>query len=262
MGVPLSLAGRVALVSGGSRGIGAATVRLFAAAGAKVMFSYNRAQAEAERLAQECGAETCFAAHAALNSPADAAGLVQACCRKFGRLDVLVANHGIWDPKPFSVNDMTGEQWRRTLEVNLHSVFGLLKHGVAQMKRQPRRSAAEPAGHVVLISSSSGQVGEAFHADYTATKGALISLTKGVAAELAADGIYVNCVAPGWVETEMVAPALADHSARQRITNSVPLGRLGKPEEIAATVLFLCTRLGGFITGEVFNVNGGEALVG
>jgi len=262
MGVPLSLAGRVALVSGGSRGIGAATVRLFVAAGAQVLFNYARARTEAERLVEECGPDACAAIPAQLNGTAEVGGLVEACREKFGRVDIVVANHGVWVPEPVAVDEMTPEQWRRTLGVNLHSVFGLLKHSVAQMKRQPRLDTAEPAGHVVLISSSSGQMGESFHADYTASKGALISMTKGLATELAPSGIHVNCVAPGWVETELVAPALADRAARQRVTRNVPLGRLGKPEEIAAAVLFLCTRCAGFITGEVFNVNGGEALMG
>jgi len=128
------------------------------------------------------------------------------------------------------------------------------------MKSQPRTSG--PAGHIVLISSTSGQRGEAFHVDYSATKGALISITKSLAAELASSGIYVNCVAPGWVDTEMSAQALANPKSGEEILQTIPLGRVGKPEEIAAPVLFLCTNHAAFITGEVFNVNGGAVLVG
>jgi 3-oxoacyl-[acyl-carrier protein] reductase len=144
--------------------------------------------------------------------------------------------------------------------VNLHSIFGLVKQAVAQMKRQPRKGSV--AGHIVLVSSSSGQIGEALHTDYAATKGALISMAKGLSTELAPDGIYINCVAPGWVETEMVAPALEDREKRQRVEGEIPLRRLGRPEEIAAAILFLCTEHAGFVTGEVLNINGGEALVG
>jgi 3-oxoacyl-[acyl-carrier protein] reductase len=118
------------------------------------------------------------------------------------------------------------------------------------------------AGRIVLISSTAGQRGEAYHTDYAATKGAVISMTKGLATELAPHGIYVNCVAPGWIATDMSAPALCDAGMRERIHRAIPLGRVGTPEEIAAPILFLCTELAGFITGEVFNVNGGAVLVG
>ena len=117
-------------------------------------------------------------------------------------------------------------------------------------------------GHLVLVSSTAGQRGEAYHCDYAATKGALISMVKGLSTELAPDGIYVNCVAPGWVNTDMAAPALSDLEMRRSVLDKIPLGRVGTPEEIAAPILFLCTEHAGFITGEVFNVNGGAVLVG
>jgi 3-oxoacyl-[acyl-carrier protein] reductase len=114
----------------------------------------------------------------------------------------------------------------------------------------------------VIISSTAGQRGEAFHCDYAASKGAVISMVKGLSTELARDGIYVNCVAPGWVATDMAAPALEDPKTRDRVFATIPLGRVGKPEEIAAPILFLCTEHAGFITGEILNVNGGAVLVG
>ena len=114
----------------------------------------------------------------------------------------------------------------------------------------------------MLISSTSGQRGEAFHCDYSASKGALISMTKSLSSELARDGIYVNSVAPGWVDTDMSKPALDDPRSGDEIRRTIPLGRVGTPEEIAAPVLFLCTEYAGFITGEIFNVNGGAVLVG
>jgi 3-oxoacyl-[acyl-carrier protein] reductase len=259
MSIPLSLSGKVALISGGSRGIGAATVRMFAAAGAKVAFSYRSARSEAEALAKECGADVCYSIAADLNNPEAARALVAETVRHFGRLDILVANHGVWPPDDVPIERMSDEQWRSTLAINLDGVFGLVKHAVAQMKAQAHKS---PAGHIVLISSTSGQRGEAFHCDYSATKGAIISLAKSLASELASAGIYVNCVAPGWVDTDMSAAALADPKMGEKIRGTIPLGRAGRPEEIAAPVLFLCTEHAGFITGEVFNVNGGAVLVG
>jgi 3-oxoacyl-[acyl-carrier protein] reductase len=256
----LSLSDKVALITGGSRGIGAATVRMFTAAGAKVVFSYQKAREQAEALAKECGTSNCHAVASDLNSPDSARALVAETVKHFGRLDILVANHGVWSAQDVAIDKMTDEQWRNTLAINLDAVFGVVKHAVAQMKKQPRTNSV--AGHIVLISSTSGQRGEAFHCDYSATKGALISMTKSLAAELASNGIYVNCVAPGWVDTDMSKPALDDPKVGDQIRRTIPLGRAGKPEEIAAPVLFLCTEYAGFITGEVFNVNGGAVLVG
>jgi 3-oxoacyl-[acyl-carrier protein] reductase len=261
MSIPLSLSDKVALISGGSRGIGAATVRMFAAAGAKVVFSYRNARSQAEALAKECGGPgQCHAVACDLNNPDAARGLVAETVKHFGRLDILIANHGVWPAKDVPIDQMSVEQWRSTMSINLDGVFGLIKHGVAQMKTQRRGSG--PAGHIVLISSTSGQRGEAYHCDYSATKGALISMVKGLSTELAPHGIYVNCVAPGWVDTEMSAEALADPRSGEEIRRTIPLGRAGKPEEIAAPVLFLCTEYATFITGEIFNVNGGAVLVG
>jgi 3-oxoacyl-[acyl-carrier protein] reductase len=256
----LSLSNKVALITGGSRGIGAATVRLFTAAGAKVVFSYQKAREQAEALAKECGEANCHAVASDLNSPDSARTVVAETIKHFGRLDILVANHGVWPAQDVAIDKMTDEQWRSTISINLDAVFGVVKHAVAQIKAQPRTNSA--AGHIVLISSTSGQRGEAFHSDYSASKGALISLTKSLAAELASNGIYVNCVAPGWVDTDMSKPALDDPKIGDQIRRTIPLGRAGKPEEIAAPVLFLCTEYAGFITGEIFNVNGGAVLVG
>jgi 3-oxoacyl-[acyl-carrier protein] reductase len=260
MSVPLSLSGKVALISGGSRGIGAATVRMFAAAGAQVAFSYRSARAQAEALANDCGTASCFPIAYELNSPDAARALVAETVKHFGQLDILVANHGVWPVQDIPIDKMSDEQWRSTISINLDAVFGLVKHAVAQMKSQPRTKAT--AGHIVLISSTSGQRGEAFHCDYSASKGALISMTKTLSSELASSGIYVNCVAPGWVDTDMSAEALQDPKSGDEIRNTIPIGRVGRPEEIAGPVLFLCTEHASFITGEVFNVNGGAVLVG
>ena len=255
-GVNLSLPGKVALITGGSRGIGAATVRLFAAAGAQVVFNYQTARGTADQLVAEIGSDRCHAVQADLNSAESAKALVDAAIKRFGHLDAAVLNHGIWPAEDLGVDAMSDEHWLRTIDINLNSVFGLLKHTVAQMKKQGH------GGHIVMISSTSGQRGEAYHCDYSATKGAIISLTKSLAAELAEDRIYVNAVAPGWVRTDMSQPALDDPKTGAKIRSTIPLRRAGDPEEIAGPVLFLCTRYAGFITGEIFNVNGGAVLVG
>jgi 3-oxoacyl-[acyl-carrier protein] reductase len=256
----LSLSGKVALITGGSRGIGAAAVRLFVAAGARVIFSYEKAQARAEALVRELGAANCMAVACDLSGTATAGELVAAVIKKFGRLDILVANHGVWPAEDAPIDQMSDAQWRSTIAINLDSIFALTKHSVAQMKKQKKSGSA--TGHIVLVSSTAGQRGEAFHCDYAATKGALISMVKGLSTELAHEGIYVNSVAPGWVDTDMSAAALNDPKTRSRIFATIPLGRVGRPEEIAAPILFLCTEHAAFITGEVFNVNGGAVLVG
>jgi 3-oxoacyl-[acyl-carrier protein] reductase len=255
-GITLSLQNKVAVVTGGSRGIGAATVKMFVAAGARVMFNYQKNKRAADEVVRNCGKENCAAIQLNLDEIAGAKKLTDAAVRRFGRLDIMIANHGVWPPQDVPVSQMSDAQWRRTVAVNLDSVFGLVKHAVAQMKKQ------RSGGHIVLVSSTAGQRGEAYHCDYAATKGAVISMVKGLSTELAPDGIYVNCVAPGWVDTDMAAPALNDLEMRRRVLETIPLGRVAATEEIAAPILFLCTEHAGFITGEIFNVNGGAVLAG
>jgi 3-oxoacyl-[acyl-carrier protein] reductase len=259
MPVSLSLEGKVALITGGSRGIGAAAVRLFVQARSRVFFNYEKSKAAAEQLVRECGKDNCAAKACNLSGTQSSKRLVEACVQRFGRLDILVANHGVWPAEDQPVDKMPDEQWRNTVAVNLDAVFGLVKHSVSEMKKIAKPNS--PA-HIVLISSTSGQRGEAFHCDYAATKGALISMVKGLSTELIRDSIYVNSVAPGWVDTDMSKPALDDPATAAKVLATIPMGRVGTPEEIAAPVLFLCTPWAGFITGEVFNVNGGAVLAG
>ncbi len=260
-GVNLSLAGRTALVTGGSRGIGAATVRLFRRAGARVVFSYRTRHDEAFALAAECGgAARCRAIQQELSTAEHGRQLVDSAAAVFGAPDILVANHGVWPAHEQPVESMPEAQWRSTLATNLDSAFGLVRSAAARMLDRPQ--AAGPRGHIVLVASTAAQRGEAFHADYAASKGALLSLTKSLSSELAPKGILCNCVAPGWVATEMSAAALDDPETSKRAMSLIPLGRAAHVDEIAGPILFLCTPFAGFVSGEIFNVNGGAVLAG
>ncbi len=156
---------------------------------------------------------------------------------------------------------MSDEQWTSTLAINLASVFGLVQAAAAHMLARPL-TPSTPRGHIILVASTAAQRGEAFHADYAASKGALVSLTKSLSSELAPQGILVNCVAPGWVATEMSAAALSDPATSKKAMALIPLGRPAHVDEIAGPILFLCTPYAGFISGEIFNVNGGAVLTG
>ncbi|HZQ41628.1 MAG TPA: SDR family oxidoreductase [Acidobacteriaceae bacterium] len=260
-GLNLSLSGKVALVTGGSRGIGAATVRLLRQAGARVIFSYRSTADRARALVEECGGEEfCRAIQQELAAIGDGQALVAAAIRIFGRLDILVANHGVWPAHDQPIATMADQQWSTTLGVNLASVFGLVKSATAQMLAQPLDGRVR--GHIILVASTAAQRGEAFHADYAASKGALLSLTKSLSSELGPQGILCNCVAPGWVRTEMSAGTLGDPIASKKALDVIPLGRAAEPEEIAGPIVFLCTPWAGFISGEIFNVNGGAVLIG
>jgi 3-oxoacyl-[acyl-carrier protein] reductase len=273
-GVTLSLAGRTALISGGSRGIGAATVRLFRQAGARVAFSYQQAADQAKALSASLGGPSlCFPIQQTLTTPEDGELLVARTLAAFGDLDILVANHGIWPPVPTTVAEMTSAQWRRTIATNIDSVFGLVHAAAAHMLTRPRGTTdpnltagcvpLQPArGHIVLIASAAGQRGEAGHADYATTKGAIIALTKSLSSELAPHGIYANCVAPGWTHTEMTASVFDRPEDAARTNPTIPVGRPAHVTEIAGPILFLCTPFAGFISGEIFNVNGGAVLTG
>jgi 3-oxoacyl-[acyl-carrier protein] reductase len=260
-GLTLSLAGKIALVTGGSRGIGAATVRLLHLAGARVVFNYRSAEAQARALVAECGGESlCRSIRQELATIEDGQALVAAGAAVFGRIDILVVNHGIWPSHDQPIATMSIRQWRTTLGTNLDSVFGLVQSAADQMLRQSTPNSVR--GHIILIASTAAQRGEAFHADYAASKGALVSLTKSLSSELAPQGILVNCIAPGWVRTDMSAGTLDDPDTSKRALGPIPLGRAATPDEIAGPIVFLCTPWAGFISGEIWNINGGAVLAG
>ncbi len=250
----LSLANQVAVITGGSRGIGAATVRLFCEAGASVVFSYHRDRPAAERICDHC-AGAAIAVQADVARLRDAERLIAAAVKRFGRLDIIVANAGIWNADDVPIDEMTEQQWDEMIDTNLKGVFTVTKFAVRQMKKQR-------SGRVIAISSTAGQRGESLHAHYAASKGGIISFVKGLSTELAPWGILVNCVAPGWVSTDMAAPVMRTKAQRRKVLSEIPLRRVATPEEIAAPILFLASDLATFITGEIFNVNGGAVLVG
>ena len=250
----IDLRGKRALVTGGSRGLGRATARLLAAAGADVGIAYQSRGADAENVVAELRAlgVRAWAQAGDLSDPRAVDGLFGRLEQEFGGLDVFVGNAGIWPPADVPIARMDAAQWRRTLAINLDSVF-------LTMRAAARMIADD--GRIVLVGSTAGQRGEAGHADYAASKGAIISLVKGVAIELAGRGITVNCVAPGWIDTEMARESYAA-GGRARIEAGIPLGRVASAEDVAGPIVFLCSTFARHITGEILNVNGGAVLCG
>jgi 3-oxoacyl-[acyl-carrier protein] reductase len=250
----LSLAGRNALVTGGSRGIGRATCDLFGRLGARVAVAYVRdgAAARAAVVEVEAAGSTAVTLEADLAVEGEAERLVARAEDALGPLDVLVASHGIWKRAP--IDTMTPAEWDEMLRVNLGSVRALCAEAARRML--PRGS-----GSIVLVASTAGQRGEPFHAHYAAAKGGVIALTKSLGSELGPRGIRVNCVAPGWVTTDMSREAL-ETTAAESVRRSIPRGRPGTPEEIAGPVAFLASDLASYVHGQVLSVNGGAVMVG
>lgn len=228
--------------------------RLLGAAGASVGIGYRSRDADAEAVVaelQERGVRA-WAQAGDLSLVTDAEALFQRAYEEFGGLDIFVGNAGVWPPEDVALQDMTEERWRRTLTVNLDGVFFATRAAARLLRNE---------GRIVLVSSTAGQRGEAFHGDYAASKGALLSLVKGLCVEVAPRGITVNAVAPGWIETEMAEPAFGA-GGRERIAESIPLRRIATADDVAGPIVFLCSRLARHITGEILNVNGGAVLVG
>ncbi len=250
----ISLRGKNALVTGGSRGIGAATALLLADAGANVGIGYRSREAEAAEVVREIASRGVKGfAHAADLASAEATqSLFERARRELGGLDIFVGNAGIWPAEATPVAEMSDERWLETMRQNVDSIF----YGSRLAARMLGNG-----GRIVLVSSTAGQRGEAFHADYGASKGAIISFVKSFAIELAARDITVNSVAPGWVDTDMSAPAYGGDE-KERIRRSIPIGRIASAMDIAGPIVFLCSDLARHITGEILNVNGGSVLSG
>jgi 3-oxoacyl-[acyl-carrier protein] reductase len=249
----ISLAGKAALVTGGSRGIGAATVKLFAQAGADVVFSYHRdreAAAQVEQEARKHGTRI-ESFKADVGKMDDAKKLVEHARERLGHLDILVANAGIWNDEDAPIEKLSEREWDEMIRVNLKGVYAAVHHAVPHMITQG-------GGRIVTLGSVAGQRGTAFHTHYSATKGAIISFTKGLAAELAPRNILVNCVAPGFVDTGMWKAAAKNRSKMKAWLAAYPLKRVATVEEVAGPILFAVSDLATYVTGEVINVNGGS----
>ena len=251
----LKLKDRVALVTGGSRGIGRAAVECFAKLGANVVVNYVSDQSAADSAVREAEAEGvgALAVQADVAKTGDAKRLVNATIDKFARLDFLVCNAGIWEGGP--IDEMSEDSWDRTIELNLKGTWTVCHTAVPEMKKQG-------FGRIVIVSSTAGQRGEANVSNYAASKGGQISFTKSLAAELGPFGINVNSVAPGWVDTDMCADAFARDGFREALEATIPVGRVAAPEDIGWPIVFLCTEWARHINGEILNVNGGSVLCG
>lgn len=238
----IDLTGKRAFVTGGGRGIGRATALLLARAGAQVAVGYRARTPPADP-------RIVAAVRGDLGTRAGAEQAVAEALRALsGALDILVVNHGVWPPDAVPVAKMSDEQWESTRRANLDAVIYVCRAAIPSIAA---------GGTIVLVASTAGQRGEAFHTDYAATKGAVIAITKSLAVELAPQ-LTVNCVAPGWVDTDMSKPALGNRA----IEATIPLGRIATPDDIAGPIVFLCSSLARHITGEVLNVNGGSVLCG
>ena len=250
----IDLKGRRVIVTGGGRGIGAASALMFARAGADVVIGFRSRRAEAEAVAQACMAQgvraSAIAADLSQRGGADA--LCIAATATLGAIDVMVANAGFWPTAPEPIATMSDARWHDTASQNYEAMF--------QCARAAARSVTDD-GRIIFVSSTAGQRGEAFHADYAAAKGAMISLTKSMAVELAPRQVTVNAVAPGWVDTDAIAPVVFGDE-KSRVAANIPLGRIATPSDIAGPIVFLASPLARHITGEILNINGGSVLCG
>src|SRR5690349_16142744 len=255
----IDLSDKRAFVTGGGRGIGRATALMLARAGASVAIGYRSRRADADetiRAVEASGKRAkAVAVGGDLGDPGAAQRAVTEATQALGGLDLLVVNHGVWPAEDVPVAKLSDTQWEGTRRANLDGVLYVCRATVPVLPDE---------GKIVLVSSTAGQRGEAFHADYAATKGAVIAFTKSLAVELAPRGINVNCVAPGWVDTEMSAgPYQRDGGrGRREIERTIPLGRVASAEDCAGPIVFLCSDLARHITGEIVNVNGGSVLCG
>lgn len=276
----IDLSGKVALVTGGSRGVGAATAAILSQTGAQVAITYRERKTDAEAVLRgiernvkseesetdrEEGKgkrEKSIMIQADLSRREDCERVVQETVEAFGGLDIFVANAGVWPVDDIPVQEMDEERWRRTLGVNLDSVFFGCRAAVGAMTGGQGKGEVG-SGKIVIVSSTAAQRGESFHADYAASKGAINAFVKSLAIEVAPE-INVNAVAPGWIDTEMSrVPYDRDGgSGRREIEQAVPLQRIASAEDVAGPILFLCSDLARHITGEILNINGGAVLCG
>lgn len=249
----IDLKQKVVFVSGGSRGIGAAIVKVCADAGADIAFTYiaDKASAKHVETAVKKFGRRCLVLKTSVSDQKQVHNAVQKTVREFGRIDILVNNAGIW--KYGAIGKMTEKQWDEMLNINLKGMFLFSNEVVPMMQKQG-------SGKIINIASTAGQRGEPFHSHYAASKGGMIAFTKSIAAELAPHNIIVNCVSPGWVVTDMTARELRDPNIGEEIKKVIPRGRVATSKEIAGCVLFLASELSDNLVGSVISTNGGTVL--
>lgn len=249
----LDFTGKSVFITGGSRGVGRAAALLFARAGADVAISYHTRRDAAKEVADAVRllGRRAIAVGGDHADEASVKAMFTTIAETFGGLDVFVANAGIWPEQDVPLAEMPAARWAETIRANLDGVY-LTTRGALQLLR--------PGGSVVLVSSTAGQRGEAFHADYAVTKGGLLALTKSLAIECA-PGITVNCCAPGWIDTDMSAGVLTPEY-RAKVESTIPLRRIATADDVAWPIVFLASPLARHITGEILNVNGGSVLCG
>ena len=250
----ISLQNKNVLITGGSRGIGKACVELFLEAGANVAFTFQSAKSNAEKLKNNYNGSAMLNFYKVnLADTNEIENAINSVVKDFGGIDILINNAGIW--KEAAIDEMTLDEWNEMMNINLTSTYLITKLVVPGMKKNN-------FGRIINIASTAGQRGEAFHAHYAASKGGMISLTKSLATELGKFNITVNCVAPGWVITDMTTDSLDDKEIYKKVIGDIPLNKVAQPVEIAGPVLFLASNLASHITGEILNVNGGSVLCG
>lgn len=249
----ISLQNKTVFITGGSRGIGAACVKLFHQAGAKIAFSYKDNERAAETIINSFSTNSPLSVKIDFTSEKDIVEKVNLLIDRLGRIDILVNNAGIW--KYGEADKMTLEEWNETIQTNLTSTFLVTREIIPSMKKNG-------FGRIINIASTAGQRGEPFYSHYAASKGGIISYTKSLAAELGEFNITTNCVAPGWVNTDMVSGVFIDEDYKKEVENIIPVRRIAEPQDIAGPVLFLASDLARHINGEILNVNGGSILCG
>jgi len=247
-------AGKTAIVTGASRGVGRATALRLAESGANVVVNYLKSEDSANEVARECETRNAraIAVQGDVSEWKDAQNLARRTTEEFGAIDLLILNAGIWEGAP--IEEMSEETWNRVLNTNLKAAWAMTKACVPAMKKQP-------SGAIVLVSSTAGQRGEANFSNYAASKGGQISFTKALASELCPK-IRVNCVAPGWIETAMVRPVFEDEDYKASVIKSIPLQRMATTDDVALSICFLLSDWSRHITGEILNINGGSVLCG
>ena len=249
----ISLQNKTVFITGGSRGIGAACVKLFHQAEATVAFSYKENESAAKALINSFSTNLPLSVKIDFTSEKDIVEKVNLIIDRFGRIDILVNNAGIW--KYGEADKMTLADWNETIQINLTSTFLVTREIIPSMKKNR-------SGRIINIASTAGQRGEPFYSHYAASKGGIISYTKSLAAELGEFNITTNCVAPGWVNTDMVSGVFIDEDYKKEVENIIPVQRIAEPEDIVGPVLFLASDLARHINGEILNVNGGSILCG